>query len=90
MKLMLFAALFNAVLSPAITQLLKRWALVDELATLVHSAIALTLATAAWYIAGADVATFEQWLAIVGFAGGLLGTAGYNGLKVGSRKLLGQ
>jgi len=70
------------LLSSGLTQILKRYDLVDDLATTVHAASTLVATAACWWIfTGGDRAALGEWL-LFGFGGATGSAVLYNAGKV--------
>jgi hypothetical protein len=85
----LWVLFMTAVLSPIITEIVKRWipGLSAQLATTINQAIATVLTLIAWaLLGGGDQAQLASWF-LWGQASGGMGTTGYNVLKVIAKKI---
>lgn len=85
----LWVLFMTAVLSPIITEVVKRWSpgLSAQLATTINQSIATVLTLIAWaMLGGGDQAQLASWF-LWGQASGGMGTTGYNVLKVIAKKI---
>lgn len=81
--------LVTTIISPFITQALKRFNIVDEFSTTVNGALCVLLSVVAWYfLGGHDPNVWEAWVAHAGTAAAV-GGIGYNVLKGGAKRIAG-
>lgn len=76
----LLGMLLVSFVAPLVTQLLKRYPVLDRYATVVNGLVAVLLYVAGWAVLSRDPAMLAEFIAWALAAGGL-GTAGYNAVR---------